>query len=206
MKTILNSKKGFTLVEMLVVIAVLSIIGILILTIFTRTLKGTNKSQIISAIKQNGQSVLENMDNNIRNSDNVACISLDNKIIVVDKRGVYIRYTFIDPSSANGWIQQDAPVKGTDPSTDEEEISVVFVNRVCANNDSVVNPVSPVTLTDTNPQSGVSVTNGIFKRDRLAGFRDSVKIAFEVDNGVGALTALAQEIDPVKFETTIVLR
>ncbi len=185
----------------------MSVVGILILTIFTRTLKGTNKSQILAAIKQNGQSVLEKMDKTIRNSDNVACISLDNKNIVVVKGGIYTRYTFIgSSSSANGFIRQDTPVKDTDPATGQEETSAVFINRVCTSNDSVVNPIGPLILTDTNPQTGVSIADGSFTRDSQAGFRDNIKITFSLDNGVRALPTLANEIDKVTFETTIQLR
>ena len=82
-------KKGFTLVEILVVIAILSVLGVLILTIFTRTLRGSNKSQIIGKIKQNGQSVLEQMDKTVRNSDKVVCVISSNLVVV--KNGIYTR-------------------------------------------------------------------------------------------------------------------
>src|SRR3989338_7593499 len=122
-------KKGFTLVEMLVVIAILSVVGILILTIFTRTLKGTNKSQIISSIKQNGQSVLETMTSSVRGADNVVCpfvippetTALSETLLMVSK-GIYNRYRFNpepENGSSNGYINQDNPVKqpiSIDPS------------------------------------------------------------------------------------------
>lgn len=195
--------------EVLVVMAVLSVVGVLILNIFTRTLRGGNKSQIIGVIKQNGQSVLETMDKTVRGADDVVCISLDNKTLVIVNNGIYTRYTFIDPATnpaANGYIQQDNPTKGTDSVTDEEQTSPAFVNKVCTNNDSVVDPVAEVTLTDTNLQTGVSVENGLFTKDESSGFMDQVTIKFDVEPGVEAPQAVAGQIDAVTFQTTIQLR
>jgi len=207
-----QTKKGFTLVEMLVVIAVLSIIGILILTIFTRTLKGTNKSQILGAIKQNGQSVLETLTSSIRNADNVVCPAIippattaSSGTLVIVTQGIYTRYRFIAAGANNGLIQQDNPAKQTVAGSNppREETDAEFVDRVCTIGSIMP---TPIILTDTNPQSGVSLANGSFTRNRPAGFKDSVKVTFVVSPGIGALPTLINEIDPVTFETTIQLR
>lgn len=202
-------KKGFTLVEMLVVISILSIFGILILTIFTRTLKGGNKAQIIGVIKQNGQSVLEQMDKTVRNADNVVCISNDipSTTLIVVQKGIYTRYrfyNFISSSAANGSIRQDNPVKQIDPATQIEETDGVLINRVCP----VANPMLPqaVILTDSNLQTGVSVENGLFVRDKPVGFRDQVTIKFDLRPGVGAPQAIRGQIDAISFQTTVQLR
>ena len=201
----LSPSKGFTLVEILVVVAVLSIVGILVLTIFTRTLRGTNKTQILTSIKQNGQSVLETMTGAIRNSDNIVCpnTTAPSNTLVVVARGIYTRYRFIAPGTSNGMIQQDNPTKQTDSATGQEETDPAFVNRIC----SPQNPmVLPIVLTDTNPQSGVSLASGSFSLNRQAGFKENVKVTFEISPGVGALPALVSEIGSVTFETTIQLR
>ena len=46
--------KGFTLIEMIVVVAVLIIMGAILSQIFSNTLRGSNKAQVLSSIKQNG--------------------------------------------------------------------------------------------------------------------------------------------------------
>lgn len=205
--------KGFTLAEILVVMAVLSVIGALAVTIFTRTLRGVNKSQIISSLKQNGQSVLENMDKTIRNSDDVVCPpviptatkAFDNTLVVV-KDGVYTRYRFIaSTQSANGLIQQDQPTKlPIDQATQKEETGSAFVNRVCIPSASTL--PEGIILTDTNPQTGVSVESGLFTREKNAGFMDQLTIKFDLTAGKGALTVVSGQIDPVTFQTTIQLR
>jgi len=203
-------RNGFTLVEVLVAIALLSIFGVLIVTIFTRTLRGGNKTQIITAIKQNGQSVLEIMDKTIRNADNVVCLSNDSKTLVVVKDGLYTRYRFTDPRpssnpTVNGFIEQDNPVKGTDPSTGREYADPAFVNKVCFANDPMDQSTLTL-LTNTQAQSGVSVENGSFTKDPSAGYKDQVTIKFDLKPGVQAPQAVAGQIDSVHFQTTIQLR
>lgn len=187
-------KKGFTLLEIVVVIGVLSIVGVIILTIFTRTLKGNNKAQILVAIKQNGQSVLENMSQTIRNADILACMvnSTNSSTIAVVKNGIYTRYRISFPSDSacrpNGCILSDNP----------------FVSpTLCEAADPMT---SAQILTDTNPQTGVSVKNGSFTTNKSAGFKDSVMINFVLGPGIQAPKAISGQIDDVSFETTVQLR
>ncbi len=65
---------------------------------------------------------------------------------------------------------------------------------------------TPVILTDTKSQTGISVESGLFTRDRSAGFKDQVTIKFIVKPGVQAPAAVAGQIDPVTFQTTVELR
>lgn len=190
--------KGFTLIEIIVVIGILSIIGVIVLTIFSRTLKGNNKAQILSSIKQNGQGALENIDKNIRNADNLVCSSPSNTTVVV-KNGIYTRFRFIiSDINNNGSIVTDNPTPQILDTTPQ-----LFVNRVC-------NPTDPMNsatiLTDTNPQTGVSLVSGSFSTSKLAGFKDAVTVSFVLASGVKAPSAISGEIDTVTFETTIQLR
>lgn len=209
-------KKGFTLVEMLVVIAVLSIVGVMITTIFVRNLRGSNKSQIISSIKQNGQAVLETMDKTIKNADNLVCIisNTDNTVytMVVEKGGLYTRYRLTPPQDqtvpaaclTNGCIAQDNPTRQTIEG--REETDPEFIMRVCIPNDSMQ---SANILTDTNTQTGIKVLRGAFSeadKEQSAGFKKAVKIFFVLGAGAGAAPAVAGQIDPVTFETTMQLR
>lgn len=200
-------KKGFTLVEILVVIAVLSIVGVIVLTIFTQTLRGSNKSQIIGIIKQNGQSVLENMDKTIRGADNVVCPTITTvKTLVVVKNGEYTRFRFFDPiaGSTNGQIQQDFPVQPQPPAP-KSDIDL-FLANVCTDPMGTDSLLPVQVLTDTNPKTGVSIENGLFTRNRLAGFTDQVTIEFNLKPGVETPQAVAGSIDAVTFRTTIQLR
>lgn len=189
-------KKGFTLLEILVVIGVLSVIGVIVVTIFTRTLKGNNRAQLVGAIKQNGQAVLENMSQIIRNADNVVCVVPDT--IVVVQSGQYTRYKFISSTTtANGYIKEDFPTQPTDKDLK------VFIDGLCAPNDT---PASPQILTDTNPQTGVSIENGLFTKTGQSGSKDAVTVKFDLLPGKTAPAAVVSSLDAVNFQTTIQLR
>lgn len=201
--------RGFTLVEILVVIAVIAIIGTIMVAIFANTLRGSNKAQVLSVIKQNGQAVLENMDKTVRGADDVICPARTTPTstnLVVIRDGIYTRYRFIAPTATdNGLIQQDNPVKqiiqGSNPPTLESDNT--FLTRICNPNDPVA---VPDILTDTNTQIGVSVANGLFTRSYQPGFKDIVTVEFTLGPGVKAPSTIAGQIDPAIFQTTVQLR
>lgn len=223
------TKKGFTIIELVVVMAIVAIVGTMLVMIFTSTLRGSNKAQVLSAIKQGGQAVLENMDKTFRSAENVVCpvvtpplttasstqiviySSDDNQDTSDNTQGIYTRYRFIAPtSSANGLLQRDNPVKQIVQGTGVLETDQEFINRVCTFTD----PMSPTVLTDITPQTGVSVScvnsdcasKPIFTRSTQSGSRDSVWIQFALGSGVQAPAVIAGQIDPVIFQTTIELR
>lgn len=171
--------KGFTLVEILVAIAIVAMVGMILALIFINTLRGSNKSQILSVIKQNGQAAMDTLDKTIRNADNVACISASGDTLAVVKNGIYTRFRF-----KNDYI--------------EKENLSDFTATACSDPS-----VSPVTLTNTDPKTGVSVTDGSFASDSLPGYKTAVTINFKLGAGVDADQSIS---DPVEFKTTIGLR
>lgn len=201
-------KKGFTIAEILVVISVIAVMGAIITEIFSRSLRGGNKAQIIAIVKQNGQSTLETMDKTIRNSDEIVCPvitgegSQSRDTVAVVKDGKYTRFRHIvETSTSNGYILQDNPVPQSG------ELQETFLLNICSNVDHVSS--APVSITDRNTKSGVSVTPGtpnLFTRNKKAGFNDILTISFDLKPGVSAPQAVAGQIDAVTFTTTIQLR
>ncbi|MCL5784714.1 MAG: prepilin-type N-terminal cleavage/methylation domain-containing protein [Patescibacteria group bacterium] len=214
-----DKEDGFTLVEVLVAIAIVSVIGVIIVAIFASTLRGSNKAQILAVIKQNGQAVLEGLDKSIRGSDNVVCPSAagSSDTLVIVKDGCYTRYRFVAPSPSpnpvqNGQIQVDypqpnpsAPCMMNSPAPSPMDVGS-FVSTVCTD------PMpSPNSLTDTNTQLGVSVdrlagSSGLFTRSIQSGSKDGVSISFIMNPGVAVPPSLSGQIDSVIFQTTIQLR
>ena len=191
-------KKGFTLVEILVVMAIMAVVGTIMVAIFTNTLRGSNKSQILAVIKQNGQSVLADMNRVIRGADDIICpqSGSPSDTLVIAKEGIYTRFRFIPPSgNINGSINQDSPVAGSDLTA--------FLNSVCTD---LLDPLATAVLTDTNPQSGVSVDSATFTRNKQSGFEDNVTVSFILKPGAGIPPAVSSQIDPVVFQTTVQLR
>lgn len=70
-------KRGFTLVEFLIVIGILSLSIGSILLILTTVIKGANQTNIIGEVKQNGQNVVDTLSGQIRNATDVYALNGD---------------------------------------------------------------------------------------------------------------------------------
>lgn len=198
----LTVRNGFTLIEILVVIAIVAVVGTMMVAIFIATLRGSNKSQILAVIKQNGQAVLEGMSNPVRGADNIYCgAGSATNTLVIEKAGAYTRYRFKPAvaNSTNGMIEQDHPVP---PDSDDLQ---QFLTDVCTQPMGIYTSGIEI-ITDTNSRTGVSVVNGSFVRSVMDGTKDSVRVSFELQPGVAAPAAVSGQIDPVDFQTTIQLR
>lgn len=71
---ITNVRHGFTLIEMLVSVAILGTVGLISTQIFFTTLRGAGKADIIREVKQNGDYALTAMERMIRNSVGVSSL------------------------------------------------------------------------------------------------------------------------------------
>lgn len=179
-------KNAFTLIEALVVLTVLSLLSVLFVDIFFRTLRGNSKAQVEGVIKQNGQSALETMDKIIRGADKVICPLPDilSDALVVQKNDSFIRFKFFSPMiSINGFIFQD----------DIEDCGAAFA-------------ANSIPLTNTDSTNGASVLWGYFLRNTKPGYKDLITIIFSVGPGINIPPTLTDAIDPVQFNTTVELR
>lgn len=61
-------KSGFTLIEMLVVVTLLSTVGLMAVSIFFSTLRGGTKAELLKEVKQNGNYTISVMERMIRNA------------------------------------------------------------------------------------------------------------------------------------------
>lgn len=186
--------KGFTLVEIVVVLAIMSVVGLMLTQIFFNTIKGSSKAQVLSAIKQNGQAAVEGMDKTIRNADKIVEICSGGSGVVVfrgETTNPYTRFMFVAEVTTgtvkNGYIYQESS------------------NSLIACTD--LESSSSLRLTDTNTKTGVSIVSGgsIFSVNPLPGTGNLVTIHFQVKPGVD-IQSIYSDIDPVPFKTTIGLR
>lgn len=67
-------KTGFTLIEMIVSVAILGTVGLISSRIFFMTLRGAGKADIIREVKQNGDYALTVMERMVRNSIGVTSV------------------------------------------------------------------------------------------------------------------------------------
>lgn len=198
------NKKGFTLAEVMVVIAVVALMGIILTEIFFRTFRAGNKAQVLATIKKNGQSILETMDKSIRNAKEVVIIcdgdpsspdGIDDTIIIKNQQGQYLRYRFTKEvlGTTNGKLQSDTP----------DMSNVVTSTDLLAK--CIDSLDSPINLSDDSTQNGVSVVPTVTSFISKPADKNEVTIEFGVKPPVGAPN-FGGQIDPVIFKTTVSLR
>ena len=180
--------KGFTLLEFLVVIGLLSITIGSILLFLTSVLKGTNQANITSEVKQNGQVVLDTLESQIRNATDADCMlvsgsdCLDVKLFRVNADPLRIRCVSPVGQTENGRI----------------EIA----------SSALDDPTNFTSITNTDVKSGVSVGNCKFNIVLSSGGVSAppiVAVSFTVSQGVAAASR-SDFVANVDFQTTISLR
>ncbi|OGE35536.1 hypothetical protein A3C32_02950 [Candidatus Daviesbacteria bacterium RIFCSPHIGHO2_02_FULL_41_14] len=207
--------KGFTLVELIIVISITTALGLVMTDVLIQTLRGENKAKIVGTVKQNGQTVLGNLVDQIHQAEKIVCVgdtivSPITDTIVIFKQGAYLRYRFVAPSpanspTANGYIAYD-----TFTADDFPEISTARCNDASL----IVSKSSYVT--DIDPIKGISVfisgdsgyTENIFKRVEVPGFKDALDIKFRAAAGVNAGSAYEVTLKEggILFNTTVGVR
>lgn len=99
------TKKGFTLIEILVVISVLAIIMVIGSSSFFNLLKGSTKTRTANLVKQNGDYALAVMERMIRNAQDIDaanCTLGMDEITIVNPDGKSTVFSCIDnPISSN---------------------------------------------------------------------------------------------------------
>lgn len=217
----LKLASGFTLAEMLVVVSVLAILGIIFTEIFIRSLRGNYKAQTINKIKQEGQTVLNTLGDQIKDSDRVVSCDKDDDddaykdTILLVKGTAYSRYYFkkepTEGTPANGYIELQSSIAGLN------NLSTQQLQEICrdATTSATVFGAAQY-LTDTDPKTGVSLklkenigSSGFVPfvaTVNQEGFKDIVEIEFTLSAGVDAPNMIVGKIDPIPFITTVGLR
>ena len=101
--------KGFTLIEMLVVVGILGIIAVVASNVFFTTLRSSSKTKALTTVKQNGDYALSVMERLIRDSQEVMtnsagqyCVAVMKKIKVKRLDGTEVEFTCEDEGTTNG--------------------------------------------------------------------------------------------------------
>ena len=107
--------KGFTLIEILVVVGILGIIAVVASNVFFTTLRSSGKTKVLTIVKENGDYALSVMERLIRdsqevvtNSDGQYCINGMNKIKVKRIDGTEIEFACEEEGTVNGRIASNS--------------------------------------------------------------------------------------------------
>ncbi len=205
----MKKSTGFSLIEVLVTVTILTIIGVAISTIVTRSFQGNSKTELIGNVKQNGQAALAIMEKDIRESDTVVCpiSGTSNLITVLTKnQGIYIRFTMVpEANNTNGAIYKDTFTFQFLPASPDKlcDLNVFALN----------NQGTQTALIDFNSKSGISLKNvsgNGFTVVKNAGFKDTVKVQFDLGpsttNPANFEDSLGGANNSIPFQTTIQVR
>lgn len=214
------SNQGFTLIEALITVAIVGVIGFVLVEIMSQGFKTTNKTQVIGLIKQNGQTVLNLLDQDIRNADAIVCsypvppppaefpmpspTPLNGAPTLVIKRsGQYIRYQIVPATkTANGYISRSKLLDVPASVIDQDSANVCGVTNKTATNPPTAYILDESIITDKNTATGVSVNSGSFTWDGNS--KGVVGVSFNLVSGINSSTD--SQIQSVPFKTTIQVR
>lgn len=203
------NKLGFSLIEVLVTVTILTIIGVAIATIVTRSFDGNQKTELIGNIKQNGQSALAIMEKDMRESDTVVCPDNTSGLILTlltKTNGQYIRFTMVPESGVtNGTIYRELLTFQYLSATPD---------KLC---DLQVFPIgtqsTQISLIDSNSKSAISlksISGNGFTVIKSPGFKDTIKVQFDLGAATNSQGTFADSIggttSSIPFRTTVQIR
>lgn len=110
-----RKKNGFTLIEILVVLGLLSIVAAIGSNMFFTTFRSSTKTKVLTIVKQNGDYALSVMERTIRgaqevieNSDGDICEENMNKVKIKNLDGSQIEFACVDEGTITGHIASDS--------------------------------------------------------------------------------------------------
>lgn len=185
-----KKKSGFSLIETVLTIGIISVIGLIASNLLVRTYRTSSDADLKSKLKQNGAVALETLSEAIRMADSVVCYgsngSIKDRIVIRTITGSYWRLRFEEPGSGNGYI---AKKENLNP----DELNI-FCNQSPITTEEVI-------LTDDNINTGVSISNGKFEVLYGREGKDTVTIKFDVKPAVNQTGD-----DVVNIQTTVQVR
>jgi len=178
MKKKIIRNKGFTLIEILVVVGLLAMAAVIGANLFFTTFRSSTKTKILTVVKQNGDYALSVMERLIRdaeevitNSDGDVCESGMNKIKVKRLDGSKIEFECLDEGTLTGYIASTSAVRARLIS---DEVKLDSCSFDCSQEE--INPFNP----------------------------QSVMIKFTLSQAGGA--ARVEEQASIDFQTTVTTR
>lgn len=96
--------RGFTLVEILVVITIFVVLLMVVNEIFFSILKGSSKSDVTGKVKREGEAAIAVMDRELRNSKTLSCSGDNRSVTYLSSIGVLTTFACVNLGSADGKI------------------------------------------------------------------------------------------------------
>ncbi|MBI3341701.1 prepilin-type N-terminal cleavage/methylation domain-containing protein [Candidatus Curtissbacteria bacterium] len=180
-------KKGFTLVELLVVLGLLSATVASTLIFLTSSLKGANQAAVTGELKQNGQVIMDQLERQIRGAASAKIVAADSNLMLSSPTGtLHIRCFAPVRPTLNGYI-------GT--STDPSDAPGAGTYTSLTNNTDLISGINVETCSLTVPPASAGGLSPAV-----------VAVSFTLTNGISADTLRPDLKGSAYFQTTISLR
>ncbi len=178
-------KKGFTLIELLVVMGVLFVVGLIVGAILFSSLRGANKTNAITVVRQNGNYTISQMVKTIRNAKRFDGV----------KGFSDIDYT-LDCSGEDSLTKKYQYIKITSP---DEGLTVFACNSPTISSNSA-------SLVDTSAVAVVENTCSFTCTQRSISDSPTIGISFSLKYNQPGSGIFAEKTANVLFQTSVTLR
>jgi prepilin-type N-terminal cleavage/methylation domain-containing protein len=150
-KPLTISRRGYTLIELVVAVGVLVLISAVATDMFVNINRAYNKANAIAKIEQNGNAALNSMVNEIRQARTISPISgTSNTIEIADANGNTITFGFRAPTDvANGCLYRNEAGQCLTDDTLTTGVNVTYLVFTVVDSDP---PVVKVEMTITQPK------------------------------------------------------
>lgn len=151
----MTKNQGFSLVEILVTVSILTIIGVAMSAVISRSFQSNTKTELIGTVKQNGQTAMGIIEKDIRNSDSVICPTSStpsNVLVLLTKdSGNYIRFIQTPESgTTNGSLTKEVFTFQTTPAVPTDLCNITSSPWPYPSN-------NPLSLIDSTSNAAVSL-------------------------------------------------
>lgn len=173
-------EKGYTLIELLAVMIVMAAVGLIVATILVSSLRGTNKTNIINTVRENGNYTIQQMSKMIEFAQSFQGASTDGSTYSSVCSNPAVKYNYIKITSFDNGQTVFACNMSSNPKTissnsasfiDTGNVAVADCYFTCTRNNLSQSPTIGINFTLT--QSSVS---NLFEKKSSISFGTSVVV------------------------------